>query len=169
MIEWLWPVVLLLAPLPWLVRRLAPTAKSRQPALRAPFYQEWTELSERQGATGNGGANWSLAGLWVIWLLLLMALARPVWVGEPIELPKSGRDLMLAVDISGSMRVEDMKLGQVTARRIDAGPGPSPTQGALVGGLYRGTEHRRTTEECLRRFFLPDLRRPPCGQCWRMS
>mgnify|MGYP001827940759 FL=1 len=120
MIEWLWPVVLLLAPLPWLVRRLAPTAKSRQPALRAPFYQEWTELSERQGATGNGGANWSLAGLWVMWLLLLIALARPVWVGEPIELPKSGRDLMLAVDISGSMRVEDMKLGQVTARRIDA-------------------------------------------------
>jgi Ca-activated chloride channel family protein len=43
-----------------------------------------------------------------------------VWIGDPIELPKSGRDLMLSVDISGSMRIEDMQLGQVVARRIDA-------------------------------------------------
>ena len=40
-----------------------------------------------------------------------------MWVGEPIELPSSGRDLMLAVDISGSMRQEDMQVGQVMARR----------------------------------------------------
>jgi Ca-activated chloride channel family protein len=47
-------------------------------------------------------------------------LPRPIWIGEAIELPNSGRDLMLAVDISGSMRIEDMQLGQALARRIDA-------------------------------------------------
>jgi Ca-activated chloride channel family protein len=120
MIEWLWPAVLLLTPLPWLFRRLSPAARSQQPALRAPFFSEWDELSDHRRPAGSGGAPWIMTGLWLIWLLLLIALARPVWVGEPIELPKSGRDLMLAVDISGSMRVEDMKLGQVTARRIDA-------------------------------------------------
>ncbi len=120
MIEWLWPAVLLLAPLPWLVRRWLPVARSRQPALRAPFYSEWLALNEQQRARARNDHGIGLAGLWLVWLLLLLALARPVWIGDPIELPTSGRDLMLAVDISGSMRVEDMPLGQVTVRRIDA-------------------------------------------------
>lgn len=120
MIEWLWPWVLLLAPLPWLVRRLLPPAKSQEPALRAPFFQEWRQLSEAQGGTSPVRAAAPLLALWLLWLLLLVAAARPVWIGEPIELPNSGRDLMLAVDISGSMRIEDMQLGQVVARRIDA-------------------------------------------------
>jgi Ca-activated chloride channel family protein len=120
MIEWLWPAVLLLAPLPWLVRRWLPPARSRQPALRAPFFSDWRELNEQQRARVQNGTWLGLAGLWLVWLLLLTALARPVWIGQPIELPTSGRDLMLAVDISGSMRVEDMKLDQVIVRRIDA-------------------------------------------------
>ena len=48
MIEWLWPWMLLLAPLPWLVQRLLPTATSQQPALRAPFFSEWRQLSDTQ-------------------------------------------------------------------------------------------------------------------------
>lgn len=120
MIEWLWPAILLLAPLPWLFRRFVPASRSHQQALRVPFFREWLELKENHRSSATSRPGVSLAALWLIWLLLLIALARPVWIGEPIELPKSGRDLMLAVDISGSMRVEDMKLGQVTARRIDA-------------------------------------------------
>jgi Ca-activated chloride channel family protein len=120
MIEWLWPWMLALAPLPWLLRRLAPPAGSQEPALRAPFFDEWQQLSEsQQGSPSTSGAIPALS-LWLLWLLLLVAAARPVWIGEPIELPNSGRDLMLAVDISGSMRIEDMQLGQVVARRIDA-------------------------------------------------
>ena len=120
MIEWLWPWVLLLAPLPWLVRRLVPPASSQEPALRAPFFREWRQLSEAQGGTSPVRGAAPLLALWLLWLLLLVAAARPVWIGEPIELPNSGRDLMVAVDISGSMRIEDMQLGQVVARRIDA-------------------------------------------------
>jgi Ca-activated chloride channel family protein len=120
MIEWLWPWVLVLAPLPWLVRRLAPPAHSQDPALRAPFFEEWQQMSESQQAGSNSRGALPTISLWLLWLLLLVAAARPVWIGEPIELPNSGRDLMLAVDISGSMRIEDMQLGQVVARRIDA-------------------------------------------------
>lgn len=120
MIEWMWPWMLLAAPLPWLVRRLAPAAKSQQPALRAPFFEEWQQLGSGQGKRGSSARKLPLFSLWLLWLLLLLAAARPTWIGEPIELPNSGRDLMLAVDISGSMRIEDMQRGQALIPRIDA-------------------------------------------------
>ena len=120
MIEWLWPWMLLLAPLPLLVRRLLPAASSQEAALHAPFFHEWRQLSATQGGSGQASGKLPLSVLWLLWLLLLLAAARPVWIGEAIEIPNSGRDLMLAVDISGSMRVEDMQVGKQVARRIDA-------------------------------------------------
>lgn len=120
MIEWLWPWLLLLAPLPWLVQRLVPAATSQQPALRAPFFSEWRRLSQTQQRQSRRGSALSQLALWLIWLLLLAAAARPMWVGEPIELPNSGRDLMMAVDISGSMRIEDMQVGDSLVPRVDA-------------------------------------------------
>lgn len=120
MIEWLWPWMLLLAPLPWLVQRLVPAATSRQPALRAPFFSEWQQLHDAQLGQSRRGSLLSSLALWLLWLLLLAAAARPMWVGEPVELPNSGRDLMLAVDISGSMRIEDMQVGDMLVPRVDA-------------------------------------------------
>lgn len=121
MIEWIWPWLMLLAPLPWLVRRLLPTATSQQPALRAPFYSEWQQMSESQiGRRAAHGSALPTIALWLLWLLLLAAAARPMWIGDAIELPNSGRDLMMAVDISGSMRIEDMQLGQSLVPRVDA-------------------------------------------------
>lgn len=120
MIEWTWPWILLLAPLPWLVRRLLPPAGTHQPALRAPFYEEWQELSASQGKRSTRNNTLPTIVLWLLWLLLLLAAARPTWIGEAIELPNNGRDLMLAVDISGSMRIEDMQVGNNLVRRVDA-------------------------------------------------
>ncbi|MCB1706076.1 MAG: VWA domain-containing protein [Halioglobus sp.] len=120
MIEWIWPWLLLLAPLPWLVRRLVPPATSRQPAVRAPFFAEWRQIGETQGRRTAHGSATATVGLWLLWLLLLVAAARPMWIGEPIELPNSGRDLMMAVDISGSMRIEDMQVRQALVPRVDA-------------------------------------------------
>ena len=120
MIEWLWPLMLVLLPLPLLVHYLWPPARSGQPALRAPFYDDWRHMSDLQESGGTGRGRVAGLALWLLWFCLLLAAARPIWIGEAIELPTSGRDLMLAVDISGSMRREDMQLGQVMARRIDA-------------------------------------------------
>ena len=120
MIEWIWPWILVLAPLPWLVRRTLPVAHSQEPALRAPFYEEWQQLSAGQGARGGESRRLPTAILWLLWLLLLLAAARPTWIGDAIEMPKSGRDLMLAVDISGSMQIEDMQVSQATVSRVEA-------------------------------------------------
>lgn len=120
MIEWLWPWMLVLAPLPLLVRRLLPPARTREPALRAPFFAAWRQLGETQQSKVSPDRTLPAVMLWLIWLSLLLAASRPVWVGEAVELPDSGRDLMLAVDISGSMGVEDMQVDQQLVRRIDA-------------------------------------------------
>ena len=120
MIEWIWPWMMILMPLPWLAMRFLPVARTQESALRAPFFSEWRQLSEGQGGVAANSKRLPLIVLWLLWFCLLLAAARPVWIGEAIELPNSGRDLMLAVDISGSMRAEDMQLGNVMARRIDA-------------------------------------------------
>lgn len=121
MITLTWPLVLLLAPLPWLFRRLAPARVSQRPALRAPFFRSWQRLASEESSTlVRTAQRLPEVVLWLIWLLLLLAAARPLWIGKAIELPNSGRDLMLAVDISGSMRVDDMQVGNRGVRRIDA-------------------------------------------------
>jgi len=120
MLEWLWPWALLLTPLPWLVRRFAPPLQGQEPALRAPFFREWSELAEHSSTSARSGGRLPGLALWLMWLLLVVACARPMWIGEPIELPNSGRDLMLAVDISGSMKIEDMQAGKALVSRIAA-------------------------------------------------
>ena len=52
------------------------------------------------------------------WILTLIALARPTYMGEPIALPSNGRDILLAVDISGSMEREDMLIQGRTVNRL---------------------------------------------------
>ena len=113
MIEWIWPWMLHWRPCPgwcsaWCRRR---KARNRRCGHRS------SRSGSSSVATGRPAAAAAVAGslqlaLWLIWLLLLLAAARPTWIGEAIELPNSGRDLMLAVDISGSMQIEDMQLGQ---------------------------------------------------------
>lgn len=121
MITLLWPWLLMLAPLPWLLRLLVPPRTREIPALKAPFFTRWKTLSEHgRGVTRRSQGLLTPVLLWLIWLALLLACARPQWIGDPVELPNSGRDLMLAVDISGSMRVEDMQAGKRLVRRIDA-------------------------------------------------
>lgn len=121
MLEFLWPWVGALLPLPLMARRLLPSARHEQDtALRIPFFQRWQSLSAQAGAVAGARSWLRVALLWLCWVMLLLALSRPMWIGEPVQLPNSGRDLMLAVDISGSMRVEDMVIADTRARRIDA-------------------------------------------------
>lgn len=118
MFEFLWPLAFAALPLPLLARLLPPIAGEASAALRAPFAGRWREL----GRTGTGTDSTSLLNrvlLWLIWALLVVALARPQWTDEPIELPNSGRDLMLALDLSGSMQIEDMRIGNTLLSRIE--------------------------------------------------
>lgn len=109
-----WPWLFLLAPLPWLVRRLLPPARPGA-ALAVPF------MGRLRALAGGGGGVAGRRPLWLgllIWLLLLVAAAQPRWLGEPGVVPTSGRDLFLALDISGSMRESDFLLAGEPADRL---------------------------------------------------
>jgi Ca-activated chloride channel family protein len=118
MIEWVWPFVFLAAPMPLLARWLLPATGGQQDAVRAPFFEQWQQITETQTRVLTSGGWLPTLAMWLIWILLLTAAARPVWIGEAIEIPQSGRDLMMAVDISGSMLTRDMKVGNELVERI---------------------------------------------------
>lgn len=118
MIELIWPYVLLLAPLPLLVRALIQARPHRQAALTVPDLAPFRLMSPGVRRADGQRWPWRLIVLWLIWLALLVAAARPQWTGEPVRLPTSGRDVMLAVDLSGSMSQEDMVLANRMANRL---------------------------------------------------
>lgn len=117
MIEFVWPWVFAALPLPWLVNLLLPRAGARDAALYVPFFRV---LSRLDATTVRTGARNFLLALFatVAWIGLVTAAAQPQWIGAPIELPTTGRDLMLVVDISGSMEAQDMQLGGQGANRL---------------------------------------------------
>lgn len=118
MLEFAWPWAFLALLVPLLARLVLPRTKSPGGmALRVPFYVELLALG---GKAQTGGVSWRTGALAMIYLLLCVAAARPQWVGEPIAPPQSGRDLMLAVDTSGSMSAEDMGLGGRRMDRLEA-------------------------------------------------
>lgn len=118
MLEFIWPWMFYLLPLPLLARLLLPPAETRQAALRTPFLEDFREQAETGARPSRGARALAVAGL--CWLLLIGAAARPQWVGEPVELPVSGRDLMMAVDLSGSMQEQDFVINGHPVDRLTA-------------------------------------------------
>lgn len=120
MIHFEWPWMFAVAPLPLLLRQLLPAADTvTEAALRVPTLAAYALVSAMQ--TGKHvQRRWWLLPAVLAWLLLVTAAARPIWQGDPVELPVSGRDLMLAVDISGSMQIEDIVQGGKQVNRLVA-------------------------------------------------
>jgi Ca-activated chloride channel family protein len=112
-----WPWLLLALPLPWVVRWLLPPARQAGAALKVPYGARLDAIATQAGHAHARGVG-VLA--WVAWGLLCMAAARPQQLGELVRPPQAGRDLMLAVDLSGSMSDEDMQLGGGLVDRLTA-------------------------------------------------
>jgi Ca-activated chloride channel family protein len=112
--EFAWPWLVVLLPLPWLLRRWLRPAPPGQ-ALHLP--QPGIALTQASDHATRGVAAWLLA---LAWLCLLSAAARPQWVGPPQAQQRSGRALLLAVDLSGSMRTDDMQLAGQSVSRFGA-------------------------------------------------
>ncbi|MEN8167365.1 MAG: VWA domain-containing protein [Pseudomonadota bacterium] len=119
MIHFEWPWLLVMLPLPWIYRRfLSPMPPSEGAALRVPRLQDFAQPGA--GTYSHDLRRWPLWIAAVAWLLLVSASARPQWLGDLIQLPVSGRDLMLAVDLSGSMQERDFLIGGKTVDRLTA-------------------------------------------------
>ena len=110
-----WPWVLLALPLPLIFRYLLPEAKGLSEAgLRVPSIDSFATLKDRSGTEQL--LNWRFWIAVLAWMLLVVAAARPERIGEELDVPVAGRNLMLAVDLSGSMDQKDFEL---VGRRVD--------------------------------------------------
>jgi len=110
MFEFNWPWLLALLPLPLLIRFFSSAGQAQTPLVlpNLPYIETATGTTSK-----TNRATWPLT---LMWLCLVVAAARPMWIGEPQSIPQQGREMMLAVDLSGSMQAEDM---QINNRMVD--------------------------------------------------
>ena len=143
MIEFAWPYVFLFVPLPWLIYRFSPQMVwQERSALRVPDltdFQTFNQPTSKQ--------VWRPTSLFAffIWLALLVSAARPQWIGNVIEIPQKGRDLMLAVDLSGSMQLKDFQnhghaVDRLTALKWIAGDFIERRNGDRIGLILFGSQ-----------------------------
>ncbi|MBL4711700.1 MAG: VWA domain-containing protein [Gammaproteobacteria bacterium] len=102
MMDFIWPWAFAILPLPFIFRLILPRAKkTNDAALRVPNLSTFTLGNTLSQTTIK--TRWPILLYSLAWLCLIIAVARPQWTGDIIDLPVSGRDLMLAIDISKSM------------------------------------------------------------------
>ncbi|MBU2925771.1 VWA domain-containing protein [Colwellia sp. 4_MG-2023] len=116
MITFAWPWLLLLLPLPLLVYWL-PKKDSTQ--VSAALIMPQLIDSHSVDVTHQQNKKAPLIVLTLCWLLTVLALSQPQWLGDAIDIPTEGREMMIAVDLSGSMQIEDMQLNGNTVNRLN--------------------------------------------------
>ena len=110
-----YPWLIVLLPLPLLLRWLLPAYGEQRPAVRMPFFNMLARSSDAKSAQGAVVRRRSVAQallIIIIWCAAVAALARPQWLEPPVVRELPTRDLLLAVDLSGSMEAEDFKNAQ---------------------------------------------------------
>jgi Ca-activated chloride channel homolog len=143
MIEFFWPAIFLLIPLPLLIYRFFPAGKRTQiAALKVP---EWSDFGHLPTPSSASFFKLKTVLISLLWLALLTAAARPQWVGKMIEIPQSGRDLMLAVDLSGSMQIKDFEINgkftdRLTALKLIASDFIDRRKGDRIGLILFGSQ-----------------------------
>jgi len=143
MIHFEWPWLLTVLPLPLLIRWLLPASQlAEQAALKVPFLDDFSGFESRALSPQKPWRLWLAIAAWV---LLVFAVSRPQWLGEPIEQTVSGRDLMMAVDLSGSMEEQDFvinkqRVDRLTATKFVAADFINRRVGDRVGLILFGTQ-----------------------------
>lgn len=112
-----WPWLLLLLPLPYLLDRYLPAGR-HEAALLLPAAELLPALSEARTAASRPHRV-AAVGL-AIWALLVLAAARPIGIAPSSGMSVSGRELMLAIDVSGSMGIRDLRLEGRAVSRLEA-------------------------------------------------
>lgn len=110
-----YPLLLLLLLLPIALRRVAPSYQESRQAIRVPWFQRIATLLGETPADGAVIAQTKTSQLLLgglLWALIVLALARPQYLESPISQVLPTRDLLLLVDLSGSMETEDFSNSQ---------------------------------------------------------
>ncbi len=115
MLDFAWWWVLLALPLPVLVRwGLSARAEGESAALKVPRLMPHHSVTEQRKQSNRVVLMISF----LAWTALIIAAAQPRWLGEPVSIPSKGRELMLAVDLSGSMKIDDMQINGQQVNRL---------------------------------------------------
>lgn len=118
MIHFEWPLLVLALPLPILIRWLTPARMpEQQAALKVPFLDDFNSTETSMVSQAK---QWPLLLATLAWLCIISASMRPQWLGDAIEQAISGRDLMLAIDLSGSMEEKDFIIQHKRVNRLTA-------------------------------------------------
>lgn len=118
MLSFYWPWLFLLLPLPYLIWRFTPALERSQSKVFAPSLMI---LADEQATQKSINAKPAILVLAVIaWCLLITAAARPTFVGELQAIKATDRNMMLAVDLSLSMKEEDMQIRGRAVNRLQA-------------------------------------------------
>lgn len=110
MVEFAYPWLFLLLALPALVYFLTTEYKEQKASIQVPYFQRLLNITGEVPSEGAVLLNRRLIQrllLVIGWVALVTALAKPEWVGEPIEQKKSAREIMVALDLSNSMSEDD--------------------------------------------------------------
>jgi len=111
--DFIWALIAL--PLPLLIYWLPAKKQVQAAPLRMPTVIKGVKTQE----FAPEKKKTSLLILSIIWSLVVLACTQPQWLGEAVNVPTEGREMMIAVDLSGSMQVEDMNLNGRTVNRLD--------------------------------------------------
>jgi len=115
------PFLFILLPLPLLVWKFFPKASIVQTqALHVPDINVFVQQQGKASSQTIKNTKFPFIFAMLIWTLLLLSAANPQWIGDAIKLPITGRDLLLAVDLSGSMQEEDMQIEDKYYNRLIA-------------------------------------------------
>lgn len=121
MTHFVWWGLFVLLPLPLIMRLVLPRVGDKSvEALKVPFFNDVTALPTSRRLTALSGLKARRIFGALIWALLVCAAARPQWTGEAAKVSSEGRNLMVVLDISGSMREPDFELNGRRVTRWDA-------------------------------------------------
>ncbi|OCH18996.1 MULTISPECIES: VWA domain-containing protein [unclassified Aliivibrio] len=116
---WLW-----ILPLPIIIYWLIPAYRTRQSAIKVPFFDVLVQALDEtpsEGASELTASVWQKAFLVISWSLLILALTKPTILGEPQTRERLGRDVMVVVDLSGSMAEPDFVSKHASGKESDVG------------------------------------------------
>lgn len=121
-LDFIWPWMLAILPLPWIVRLVLRAQSQRVSPLLAPNIVARIETQMHHEPMFEAQPNRFRIpfGFVLLWALFIVAAMRPVWYLNETPFSVSGKEMMLAVDLSGSMRKEDMTLFGKNSHRLGA-------------------------------------------------